>query len=157
MINLNDVTLPCGHLKNKLQCYLTQNLEIVVCSLMVKKRVPACNHEVQVGCHIDVSIGTYQCAVPCDTLLPCGHKCPGTCGRCNTRNEAGIVSADHSKCDKVCGRRFGTCNHICPKRCHDGTACGLCMARCEVSISLLHYPIKMLICFRWPASTLVFL
>lgn len=132
MVNLNDITLPCGHIKDKLQCYLTQHLETVACKFMVKKKVLRCNHEVQVRCHVDVSTERYQCPVPCDTLLPCGHMCPSTCGGCNTRNGDGTISTAHSKCKKLCGRRFGTCSHICSKRCHDGTDCGLCMAMCEV-------------------------
>ncbi len=129
MVALNNIQLPCGHFKDNVSCHLTQNLNSIQCNVVVNKTVPGCGHIVQVQCSQDVNKETYRCPNPCGTTLTCGHPCPGSCGRCNE----GSPIVEHSKCDKVCGRHFGTCNHTCPKRCHDGSDCGLCMLRCEVS------------------------
>lgn len=48
-----------------------------------------------------------------------------------TRDEGEEVTTKHFKCQKVCGRRYGTCNHKCPKTCHQGD-CGPCSRPCEV-------------------------
>ena len=139
MVVLANVQLPCGHFKDNISCYLTQDLNAIQCSVTLSKTVPGCGHIVQVQCSQDVTEEEYRCPSPCGTTLTCGHPCPGSCGRCNIKDNEGNPLVAHSKCDKVCGRRFGTCNHTCPKRCHDGSDCGLCMSRCEVStINPLH-------------------
>jgi hypothetical protein len=154
MVVLSHVELPCGHTKDNTHCHLTQNLSAILCMVIVDKTVPGCNHTVSVHCHEDVARDTYRCPVPCSTPLRCGHICPGTCGRCNVeaRIEARVVV--HLRCNKSCGRRFGTCNHVCPKRCHDGTDCGLCLSKCEVRISIGMIWRKKLSLYRWHVSTL---
>ena len=132
-VALNKVQFPCGHFKDNISCYLTQNLNGIHCNVAVNKRVPGCGHISQVQCSQDVNKESYRCPNPCRTTLTCGHSCPGSCGRCNTEDHKGSRIEEHSECDKICGRRFGTCNHTCPKRCHDGSDCGLCMLKCEVS------------------------
>ena len=133
MVALNNVQLPCGHFRDNISCYLAQNLNDIYCNVAVNKRVTRCGHVVQVQCSQDINKESYRCSTPCGTTLTCGHPCPGSCGRCGVENHEGSRIEEHSKCDRVCGRRFGTCNHTCPKRCHDGSDCGLCMLRCEVS------------------------
>ncbi|OAL52703.1 hypothetical protein IQ07DRAFT_535610 [Pyrenochaeta sp. DS3sAY3a] len=130
---LDHVELPCHHIKDNVYCHLTQDLNAIRCTVVVDKTIPGCNHIVPVHCHEDVTRDGYRCPVPCTDALSCGHICPGTCGRCNVEETMQEGAVKHSKCNKVCGRRFGTCNHVCPKRCHDGTDCGLCMSNCEVA------------------------
>ena len=90
----------------------------------------------------------------CDDLT-CGHPCPGSCGHCHIDDHEGNRIIKHSKCDKVCGRHFGTCDHTCIKRCRDGSDCGLCMAKCEVStVNSLHQS-SSLIMYRWLVNILV--
>jgi hypothetical protein len=133
MVVLDDVRLPCNHSKDNVHCYLTRKLNTIHCDVITEKKVSGCGHTVKVPCHQDVNGAKYQCSVPCSTALTCGHTCPGTCGRCNSKDRLGNPVVKHLNCDKACGRRFGTCNHICPKRCHDGSDCGLCTSKCEVS------------------------
>jgi len=139
MVVLNNVRLSCGHSKDKVHCYLTQDLDAIQCRVVVDKMVPGCGHIIQVHCSQDVNRDTYRCPIPCSTALTCGHTCPGTCGRCDVEDIQGDPASKHFKCDKACGRQFGTCNHVCPKRCHDGSDCGLCMSNCEVrNIIIFH-------------------
>jgi AAA domain len=133
IVALNNVQLPCGHFKDNISCYRAQYLSVIECNVVVNKKVPGCGHIVQAQCSQDVNKEKYWCPNPCRMTLTCGHPCPGSCGRCNIKDHEGSPIVKHSKCDKVCGRRFGTCNHTCPKRCHDGSDCGLCMSSCEVS------------------------
>jgi len=62
---------------------------------------------------------------------------------CNIRTMGDYpAAAQHRNCAKICWRRHGTCNHTCPKECHDGDDCGLCFFLCEVNIPCLwlYYP-----------------
>jgi hypothetical protein len=133
MIVLNDVQLPCGHVKHGVACYLTLNISGVPCDVKVSKRMPGCGHDVVVKCSLDVSKGGFKCPTPCKAPLTCGHACPGSCGRCNTKDMYDQPVVKHHMCTKKCGRKHGTCNHDCTRLCHDGTDCGLCQEPCEVS------------------------
>lgn len=130
MIQLHDVKLPCGHVKSAVSCYLAQEPSLIPCTVQVTKTVPGCNHQVQVPCGRDVTVESYKCPTPCCQLLSCGHFCPGTCSRCKPR--PGELTTKHQACGKICGRKMGTCNHTCRKRCHLGQDCGTCLAPCEV-------------------------
>ena len=130
-IKLNNVPLPCGHFKDNVFCFQAQNPGILRCSILVEKLVPSCKHKVKVTCSVDVTSEEYRCSNPCATTLPCGHLCPGTCSSCNLNDAEGKVSISHQKCTRPCGRRFGTCNHLCQKACH-GKDCGPCFSPCEV-------------------------
>ncbi|EFR02412.1 NFX1-type zinc finger-containing protein 1 [Nannizzia gypsea CBS 118893] len=127
MIRINNVLLPCGHSKDGVSCYRTQDVGSIQCSTRVQKQVAGCNHVVEVPCFRDVSSKAFLCPTACEASLLCGHRCPGSCGKCHNN--------EHQKCKKICGRRFGTCNHTCPRTCHDGTDCGPCLAPCEVKCS----------------------
>lgn len=130
-IKLNNVPLPCGHFKDNVLCFQAQNPGILRCSILVEKLVPSCKHKVKVTCSVDATSEDYCCSNPCAATLPCGHLCPGTCSSCNRKDAEGKVSDLHQKCTKLCGRRFGTCNHSCQKACH-GKDCGPCLSPCEV-------------------------
>ncbi|KAF1993893.1 NFX1-type zinc finger-containing protein 1 [Amniculicola lignicola CBS 123094] len=132
LIKLKDVPLPCGHFKSDILCYLAQDPGAICCDTRVQKMVAGCNHMVEVSCSLDVTLDRYRCPTPCATILSCGHPCPGICGQCNTKANPGELSPAHQKCRKICGRRFGTCNHTCRKPCHDGKDCGPCITPCEV-------------------------
>lgn len=131
IVKLNNVLLPCEHLKDDVPCYQAQDLDTIKCVITVRKQVPMCDHVVEVPCHQDIAALSFKCPSKCETDLACGHRCPGTCGRCNSNTEDGLV-VKHQKCTKVCGRPFSACNHTCRNACHDGTDCGLCFARCGV-------------------------
>lgn len=136
-ISLRNIPLPCGHLQDSVPCYLTQDVARIKCTALVEKQVPGCGHDVEVCCSRDVTSTNFNCPSACATTLGCGHECPGTCGSCHQKNENGEPVVKHTSCSKVCGRRYGTCNHTCSRKCHDGRDCGPCTSDCEVS----HYPI----------------
>lgn len=138
---ISDVLLPCGHIEEELSCYLIEKLATIPCNVSVQKLVPNCGHVVNVACYNDVSSASFRCSTPCNADLDCGHRCKGTCGSCNVREtDNGPITIQHCKCTKKCGRRHQTCNHLCPRDCHDDD-CGLCNRNCEVSISdrFLHH------------------
>ena len=132
LAKLNDIQLPCGHLKDNISCYLAQVPAAVYCKTLVQKKVPGCNHTLDIECSMDVTSDRFRCPTPCAQILSCGHNCPGTCGQCNTKMAAVEISVSHQKCRKIWGRRFATCNHTCHKSCHDGKDCGPCLSPCEV-------------------------
>jgi hypothetical protein len=133
-IKVNNIKLQCGHMKDQLLCHQTVDLSKIKCTFSVVKWVPGCNHLVEVPCCEDVSSELFKCPEPCLANLTCGHQCPGICGACNPRNaENHRATVKHVTCSKICGRRYGICNHTCPKGCHDGEPCGLCCYPCEVS------------------------
>ncbi len=140
-IKIDNVLLPCGHVKNGVQCYQTQQeyLPKIQCDILVDKESPQCKHLVSVPCSVDVNSAFFRCPKPCDSVLKCSHLCPATCGRCNTKNEKGEIVQKHSICRNVCDRPLGTCSHRCKSPCHEGEACPPCPLPCEVSNCLLSH------------------
>jgi hypothetical protein len=132
-VRINNVQLACGHAKDGVACFRTRNIGTIQCNVLVEKAVIDCRHVVSVPCWQDVDSETFKCPTPCGKCLPCGHLCPGTCSLCNSKDGNGQPMVEHQQCKKICGRRYGTCNHTCPDFCHDGSDCGLCFAPCEVS------------------------
>ena len=132
LVLLNNVLLPCSHSKDSVPCHQSQDTSKITCNSLVRKRVSDCGHVIQTQCWKDVASKTFRCPEPCGANLPCGHRCPGTCGTCNKKDPDNHITIQHRKCGKVCGRRLATCNHICQRFCHDGSECGLCLSPCEV-------------------------
>ena len=130
-VRIDDVQLSCGHTKDNVHCYLTQDLHKIRCTVPVQKLVPKCDHIVEVACARDVA-SAFSCPMPCNSTLACGHSCSGTCSKCQQKDSNMRIVVKHLPCSKVCGRRFATCNHTCPKTCHDGKECGPCLAPCDV-------------------------
>ena len=133
MVGMDDVQLPCGHFKSNVPCFQTRDPSNITCVTSVRKKVPGCNHIIEVQCCRDVTLETFACTFPCGVGLDCGHPCPGNCGRCNQLDGNNQRVIKHAQCPKICGRRFGTCNHTCKRTCHIGKPCGLCHSECEVS------------------------
>lgn len=111
------------------------------CIVSVRKTMSRCSHVVDIACHTDLSSTSFKCSEPCTVDLGCGPRCEGTCGGCNVRKtNDGPITVQHRQCSKICGRRYHTCDRLCPRECHDND-CGLCYRNCEVSTShsfLLH-------------------
>lgn len=129
LIRVNNIQLPCGHVQNGVKCFMSITPSELLCQEMVNKTVPGCGHVVETLCTQAVDGESFRCPTPCDHVLACGHACPGSCGGC--RDQEG--NTRHGQCKKVCGRPYSTCNHRCPRQCHDGSNCGLCFSNCEVS------------------------
>ncbi|KAI2478280.1 NFX1-type zinc finger-containing protein 1 [Pyrenophora tritici-repentis] len=97
MVPTDNVALPCGHVKNNVACHRTLDLKSIHCDVVVPKEVPGCKHTVDIKCSVDVSKENFKCPSPCATILSCGHRCPGNCGRCNYKDEAGKAIAKHQE------------------------------------------------------------
>jgi len=119
MVKLDNILLPCGHLKDQVSCYETQGFAKIKCTILVERLIPGCRHTVTVRCWADVTSPSFKCPNPCGTNLPCGHTCSGTCSSCKATYNDQVVFK-HSECTKICDRGSGTCNHTCPKKCHEG-------------------------------------
>lgn len=136
MTKVNDIRLPCGHIHNGISCHLTLDLTSIPCHVPVSKQVPGCDHNIVVKCSQDVKMAGFRCPELCKSTLPCGHRCPGSCGRCYSKTLDNKSVVKHAKCTEKCHRKMGTCNHACDRYCHDGTDCGLCQKPCEVSTNI---------------------
>ncbi|KAJ5769858.1 uncharacterized protein N7511_001909 [Penicillium nucicola] len=135
LVKISDVTLPCGHVKEKVSCHQMDNLAAIKCDVKVEKTVPRCGHTLQIGCFADVTSEIFRCPTPCTQMLGCGHKCESSCGRCLQKSDGEEKLFDHPVCKRKCDRPYGTCNHKCLKVCHDGKSCDSCEAKCEVRCS----------------------
>ena len=139
LTKLDNIELPCGHIKDQVECYRTQDVGHIKCTVLVPKTVPVCNHSIETECYRDPTAENFICPAPCGALLPCGHVCASTCGKCNGLDEAGQMVVKHPACTKVCGRKFGSCNHSCQRSCHEGEGCRPCFSQCEVNAPPLHH------------------
>ncbi|KAJ5123521.1 hypothetical protein N7448_009618 [Penicillium atrosanguineum] len=77
MTRINDVELPCGHIKNTVMCHQMHNLKAIKCDVKVEKTAPKCAHKVQVGCFMDVTSELFLLA-PAEGVsrnLMRGRKC----------------------------------------------------------------------------------
>ncbi|KAF8540975.1 AAA domain-containing protein [Trichophaea hybrida] len=132
---------PCGKCLvpvDDVPCYQARFPERIKCPRKVLKTVPDCGHNVEAFCGTDTSDPRFLCPTPCLEQLYCGHQCGGTCGTCfalddaDDEHELVARTIAHQPCGNICGRGFTTCSHMCTKRCHEGTECGVCQAPCEV-------------------------
>lgn len=135
MVRIDTVQFPCGHSIGNVPCYQRQHPENIKYEFPVQKEVSQCQHVIETACWQDVGSVHFRCPSRCQALLESGHPCPGTCGSCNQKDNDGNPLVKHAACSKVCGRPYGTCNHICRKKCHRDQECGLCRSQCEVSCS----------------------
>ena len=132
-VTLDNVRLLCGHSMDNVPCHLAQDLSKINCSVLVQKEVTPCKHIVEIPCSQDITSTLFRCPAACGTNLVCGHICPRTCGRCYQKDADNLPIINHASCSKICGRPLITCEHTCPKPCHDGKDCGPCSPPCEVS------------------------
>jgi hypothetical protein len=138
LVPIDDVMLPCNHILMQVPCYRARFPERIECPRKVLKMVSDCGHNVEVVCGTDTGDSGFLCPTPCSGQLNCGHQCGGTCGACfvwddgDDERELVVRTITHQPCGKTCRRGFTTCSHVCTKRCHDGTDCGVCRALCEV-------------------------
>ncbi|KAJ5849332.1 hypothetical protein N7534_008021 [Penicillium rubens] len=49
LTKIQDVELPCGHIKKVLYCHQMLNLELIKCDVEVEKTVPKCGHKIKVS------------------------------------------------------------------------------------------------------------
>lgn len=127
-----DLVLPCGHRLSSATCWETQNPASVRCKVLVRRKVPGCNHDVEVQCFYDVTAANHRCNVSCGHNRECGHTCKSPCFRCNQREDGTITRQNHGICSQKCGRSYTTCRHSCSEICHGDAGCPPCKEPCEV-------------------------
>ncbi|GBE80241.1 hypothetical protein SCP_0214510 [Sparassis crispa] len=148
-----EVALPCGHVKDKVPCYLLEKLESVKCQKLVRKQLPRCEHSVTVACSQDTTL--VQCKEPCGgTLQCCSKTCKSTCNDCQratagaaftvrSTNRINRTSHVAHPCERLlnCQHRCGLdcsqdhhcntkCSHECRQRCIHHECPKLCSAPC---------------------------
>ncbi|CAF0774800.1 unnamed protein product [Didymodactylos carnosus] len=139
--------LPCGHLCNRLCSHTGKHGP---CRVMVEKVIADCDHSVKVQCSVipsrndckqlvparlpcdhlaDVlcniketkSYDLIECKAPCQKELSCGHRCSGSCGKCQ-------YGQLHVPCQQRCDRSL-LCGHVCKQPCSKN--CPPCSRKCE--------------------------
>uniref|UniRef100_A0A914YV12 RZ-type domain-containing protein n=1 Tax=Panagrolaimus superbus TaxID=310955 RepID=A0A914YV12_9BILA len=94
----------------------------VKCKEVVLKKWPICNHTVNVYCFVDVL--QYLCPKPCNAVLPgCGHLCKGRCGDCRNGRL-------HIRCNEKC-KKILICGHECESKCSN--SCPPCQKLCQTA------------------------
>ena len=140
---VNDVKLPCGHIKKEAICYEDINEikcgekcnKILKCfhkcelacgedcySKPCKQKIKVklnCGHINDIECHQFKDLTQVFCQEKCTAILKCGHNCDGTCGKC-------LQGTLHTKCNFKCGRNL-PCGHVCEQKC---SAECLCNKKC---------------------------
>lgn len=139
MTKVQDVELPCGHIKEAVFCHQMLNLKNLKCDFEVEKTVPKCGHTITVSCFKDVTSQLFRCPEPCTDILSCGHDCNSCCGNCLEDVIGGRKVLKHPSCNKKCDRPYGACHHRCAKTCHYGESCGSCEVKCEVILMITHH------------------
>ncbi|XP_054995479.1 NFX1-type zinc finger-containing protein 1 isoform X1 [Sorex araneus] len=111
--------LKCGH-----DCSHLCGEECVrLCSVKVSVKLK-CGHSQQVKCGnvedlmYDLPV---ECTTKCDTVLACGHPCPGTCHSC-------FEGRFHQRCQQPC-KRLLICSHKCQEPCIG--ECPPCQRTCQ--------------------------
>jgi hypothetical protein len=125
-----NVILNCGHSQNTF-CCLSKTPAKIRCKTLVSFEVPSCRHKVMLECGKTRSPKSF-CPSECSVDLPCGHQCPGTCGKCSG-------SQNHSTCKIECNRTL-FCGHRCTQPCHGTTSCKPCENICDIRCTHSHCP-----------------
>lgn len=128
----DDILYPCGH-RCQSVCHIDEPNNHGTCQQLVSKKVPTCNHTIDIACGIEPTsdrctqivavrlpcdhigngtcalrtqnlIHTISCSQPCDESLLCQHKCAGKCSECKTGRL-------HLSC-KVKASRQLLCTHV---------------------------------------------
>ncbi|XP_066993715.2 NFX1-type zinc finger-containing protein 1 [Anabrus simplex] len=105
--------LPCGHL-----CTALCNEPCVAecMELCTFKKPGICGHEIKFPCfqHGSVDADSEEllsyCDAPCGKILPCGHKCNGSCSKC-------LQGRLHTRCTEICDKIL-ICGHRCAAPCY---------------------------------------
>ncbi|XP_077982503.1 NFX1-type zinc finger-containing protein 1-like [Glandiceps talaboti] len=100
------------------------------CHVNVTRKLPMCGHTQSMECSEDVNL--YNCGLPCERSLPCGHPCTKKCGEvCNVACKVQVLHDDWpcghkvrgpchltpDQCIEICGMKLD-CEHDCKAICH---------------------------------------
>ncbi|CAG8650222.1 4167_t:CDS:2, partial [Paraglomus brasilianum] len=123
VMTINNVGLPCGHVKNKAPCYQTHDPTEIKCNELIDCILPRCGHEQKRHCF--EATKDVLCTQQCGILLPCGHFCLSNCEDCQRRSirassaeealldgESHVIRSSHAPCKQMCERNL-YCEHRC--------------------------------------------
>ncbi|KAH9934853.1 uncharacterized protein B0H18DRAFT_489837 [Fomitopsis serialis] len=176
------VKLPCGHIKDRVPCYMMETLASVKCEEPVRKQLLRCEHSATIQCFKDP--GTVSCSKPCGGALSCCSKtCKSACSDCQklalgasaVNPAAKIVRTQHKPhpcdrplyCQHPCGLDCSQdhhCNSKCKQACRQecihhkcpkscSEPCAPCMEPCPWSCAHQSCPVACgSICSRLPCD-----
>ncbi|KXN82346.1 NFX1-type zinc finger-containing protein 1 [Leucoagaricus sp. SymC.cos] len=124
---MHSVSLPCGHVAEKVPCYMLEDLIPVKCHERVRKQLPGCEHTAVAACHVVPS--TIECSQPCAQPLQCCTKaCKSPCSSCRlvTIQHTAQHTAPHTA-PQTTGRilRSHHATHPCERMLYCEHRCGL--------------------------------
>lgn len=135
MLSKLNLRLPCGHTVQSAKCWEAQNPAVIRCQAMINRKIPGCDHTLNLACHIVISHPAFKCLAECRENLPCGHNCYSACHQCRVQKDGKIRETNHGICKQPCGRKYTACPHICQSACHGEAKCPPCKQPCEVRCS----------------------
>ncbi|KAG0018307.1 hypothetical protein BGZ82_000485 [Podila clonocystis] len=130
--------MPCGHIcprkchpedtehrlvKCYRPCHQKKNPSTIVCKAKVARKSPTCSHKYESECWDKTA--KVVCSKPCDSELPCGHRCTNSCLTCQK-------GAQHIQCKLKCDKDL-FCGHRCDSPCHPNSDCPPCKQSCTVA------------------------
>ncbi|KAF9093273.1 hypothetical protein BGX23_003500 [Mortierella sp. AD031] len=134
------MVLTCGHILEEPCCWQKQDPSKVICTVMVTRKLPFCEHEQQMHCSKDPR--QVMCKKSCNGRLECGHTCLRPCHGCQESSspvakrpkdvpDKEIPRTVHGVCSVKCGRT-NFCGHGCSAKCHGKEPCPPCEQTCAV-------------------------
>ncbi|KIK93721.1 hypothetical protein PAXRUDRAFT_828683 [Paxillus rubicundulus Ve08.2h10] len=133
MFPVNNVKLPCGHVKNSVPCYQLEAIENIYCNQEVVKALPRCEHTASMPCSQEPE--HHRCLARCTNWMTCCSKsCNASCYQCQASNpqpdeEGAVKRIKHlyHSCEK---RLY--CEHPCQQPCSDDHEHTMrCTAKCR--------------------------
>ncbi|XP_078367699.1 uncharacterized protein LOC144651634 isoform X2 [Oculina patagonica] len=112
-----------------------QDCSIYPCEVAVGKTL-LCGHKIKMPCSF--SVDDVQCPMECETQLPCGHQCSGTCDDCHQRGShelcqhpCGRLLVCSHRCKAICSEPCPPCDRQCGRRCPHGKCQESCSQSCK--------------------------
>ncbi|OSX56354.1 hypothetical protein POSPLADRAFT_1037619 [Postia placenta MAD-698-R-SB12] len=86
------ITLPCGHVKDRIACHMLDKLEKIICRVKVRRPLLRCEHTAEMSCCQDGS--SIRCKELCGEALTCCSKtCKSACSDCQAATVGPALSA----------------------------------------------------------------
>ncbi|KAJ7200706.1 hypothetical protein C8J57DRAFT_1413236 [Mycena rebaudengoi] len=113
LFKVPDVELPCGHRVRSIECYRLDDLDGVLCTELVTKELPQCEHSMNMMCSSEPSQAS--CTSVCGgTMACCGRPCNSKCHQCLQVNRQPL-EADENQLPAIKVARIQHVEHPCQK------------------------------------------
>ncbi|KAF9105258.1 hypothetical protein BGX27_009708 [Mortierella sp. AM989] len=124
---IGRIILPCSHKLENAICPQKMNPSMVQCKERVSKRLPRCEHKVEMDCCIDAN--SVQCKVRVSKRLPhCEHKLEMDC----------CTDANSVQCKVRVSKCLPRCEHKVEMDCCNDANNVQCKAKCNVALECGH-------------------